>query len=61
MIQMKQEISAQNKRSETSGIIDKVETMKEENKKLLSPKGAIDFSEHNSSRQLRWFFLLHVW
>jgi hypothetical protein len=43
---MTQEEIAQNKRRETSGIIDEVETMKEESKKLLSPKGAIVFSEH---------------
>ena len=54
---MKQHKLAQYKKRETSRIIDEVETMKEDSKKLLSPKGAIVFSEHNSSTPISCFVL----
>jgi len=46
---MNREKITQNKNREPSIIKDEVETLREESKKLLSPKGAIDFAEHNSA------------
>jgi hypothetical protein len=48
---MKQEKLAQDKKQETARIINQVETMREDIKKALSPNGAIDCSQHNSTHE----------
>ena len=47
---MKQEKIAQDKKRETSIINDEAKTMREDSKKLLSPKGAIDGSKRISTK-----------
>jgi hypothetical protein len=49
---MKQEKIAQNRKSETTRRIGKVETMRENSKKLLSPKGAIVCRKHNRANPI---------
>jgi hypothetical protein len=49
---MKQEKIAQDKKRETYRSISEVETVREDSKKLLSPKGAIVFSSARVQRHL---------
>ena len=51
---MKQVKLAQDEKREMLRIMDEVETMSEDSKKLLSPKGAIVCLEHNSSCPLAY-------